>query len=90
MAKSVEFLIMLRMVCLKLFQSLICFEEDADGGWKGGCTIIDSFCIGSIGFKLFTWDIKVLTGHGTNSSVCINGYWSENHLIVKKITNDRN
>ena len=48
MAKSVEFVIMLRMVCLNLFPSLICFNKNADRGWKGGCTIVHSFCIGSI------------------------------------------
>ena len=62
----------------------------------GGCTIVHSFCIRSIWLELFTWGyggwrcaVKILTGHGTNSSVCIlNGYWSENHLIVEKITDD--
>ena len=86
---------MLRKVCLNLFPSLICFDEDADRGWKSGCTIIHSFCIGSIGLELLTWgyggwrcSVKILTGHGTDSSVCINGYWGDNHLIVEKITND--
>ena len=78
MAKSVEFLIVLRIVCLNLFPSLICFDEDADRGWKSGCTIIQCFCIGSIGLELLTcgyggWrcSVKILTGHGTDSSVCM-------------------
>ena len=33
MAKSVEFLVMLRMVCLELFPSLICLNEYANRGW---------------------------------------------------------
>jgi len=95
MAKSVEFLIVLRMFCLKLFPSLICFDEYANGGWEGGCTVVHGFCIWSIGLELFTcrcsgwrFTVEVLTGHGTESTVCINGYWCENHLIVEKITDD--
>ena len=82
MAKSVEFLIVFRMVCFKLFPSLICFDEYANRGWEGGCTFVHGFCIRSIGLELFTWryggwkcTVEVLTGHGTDSSVCINGYW---------------
>ena len=96
MAKSVEFLIVLRMFCLKLFPSLIYFDEYADSGWEGGCTVVHGFCIWSIGLELFTcrcsgWRCAVkniLTSHRTDSSMCINGYWSENHLIVEKITDD--
>jgi hypothetical protein len=54
-----------------------------------------AFGLLSIGLELFTWrysgwrsTVKILTGHGTDSSVCINGYWCENHLIVEKITDD--
>ena len=95
MAKSVEFLIVLRMFCLKLFPSLIRFDEYADRGWEGGRTVVHGFCIWSIGFELFTcryswWrcTVEVLTDHGTKSTVCINGYWCENHLIVEKVTDD--
>ena len=49
----------------------------------------------SIGLELFAWRnggwrcaVKILADHGTNLSVCINGYYSENHLIVEKITDD--
>ena len=55
MAKSVEFLIVFRMVCFKLFPSLICFDEYANRGWEGGCTFVHGFCIRSIGLELFTW-----------------------------------
>jgi hypothetical protein len=54
-----------------------------------------AFCIGSIWLQLFAWGyggwrcpVKILTDHGIDSSMCIYGYWSENHLIVEKITND--
>jgi hypothetical protein len=33
MAEPVEFLSILWMVCLKLFPLLICFDENANGGW---------------------------------------------------------
>ena len=82
MAEFVEFLFILWMVCLKLFPSLIFFDENADGVWKGGCTIVHSFCIGSIWLELFVWGyggwrcaIKILTDHGTDSSMCIYGLW---------------
>jgi len=71
------------------------FDEYADRGWEGGCTVVHGFCIWSIGLELFTcrcsgwrFTVEVLTGHGTESTVCINGYWCENHLIVEKITDD--
>jgi len=96
MAKSVEFMIVLRVVCLNLFPSLIYFDEDSNRGWKSSCAFIHSFCNGSIGLELFTWGyvgwrcaVKILTGNGTESSVCINCYWSENHLIVQKITDEK-
>ena len=61
----------------------------------GDGRVVARFCIGSVRLELFTWgygwwrcSIKILTGHGTDSSVCINGYWGENHLIVEKITDD--
>ena len=61
----------------------------------GAGRVVARFCIGSVRLELFTWgygwwrcSIKILTGHGTDSSVCINGYWGENHLIVEKITDD--
>ena len=52
-----------------LAKSLICFDENADGGWKDGCTIVHGFCVGSIWFEMFKWRyygrwgcaIKVLT-----------------------------
>ena len=73
MAKSVEFLIVLRIVCLNLFPSLICFDEDANRGWKSSCAFIHSFCIGSVRLELFKWgygwwrcSVKILTGHGTD------------------------
>ena len=72
MAMSVEFLMMLRMVCLKLFPSLICFNEYADRGWKGGCTSYIAFAFGLMGLNCA---VTILTGHGTDSSVCINSYW---------------
>ena len=92
---SVEFLMMLRMVCLKLFPSLICFDENADRGWKGGRTNVHSLCVGSIGLELITrWyvgrrcAVKVLSKHGSNTTVCINSHWSKDHLVVEKITDD--
>ena len=54
MAKSMEFLFVLRIVCLNLFPSLICFDEDADRGWKSGCAFVHSFRIGSVRLELFT------------------------------------
>ena len=95
MAESIECLMLLGLVCLKLFPSLVCFNEDPDGGWKVGCAIIHSFGVRSIWLKLFTFGyvrwgcaVKVLTYQGTESSVCINCYWGEDHLIVEKIAND--
>ena len=43
MAESVVYFV---VFFLKLFPSLICFDENADGGWKGGCMFVHSFCIG--------------------------------------------
>jgi len=54
-AESIECSMLLRLVCLKLFSSLVCFNEDPDGGWKVGCAIIHSFCVRSIWLELFTW-----------------------------------
>ena len=60
------------------------------------CSYI-AFALGWL--ELFAWGygvwwvewrcpIKILTEHGTYSSMGVYGYWSENHLIVKKITNN--
>jgi len=43
----------LLMFCLKLFPSLICFD-DADGGWKGGCPFVHiAFALGLFGLNCF-------------------------------------
>ena len=52
-----------------------------------------AFAVGLLGLNCLRGGIAgggvpYLTGHGSDSSVCINGYWCENHFIMKKITND--
>ena len=95
MAESVEFLTMEWIVCLELFPSLICFDENADGGWIGGRTIVHSFCVGSIWLELFTWGyvgrrcaVKSLSSHGPESTMCIDSHWSEDHLFVEKVADN--
>ena len=53
MAESVEFWFMLLMFSLDLFPSLICFDENADGGWKGGCPFVYAFALGLFGSNCF-------------------------------------
>jgi hypothetical protein len=60
-----------------------------------GRVVARSYIAFALGWlELFTWGYGGRSGgvpsmeHGTDSSMGVYGYWSENHLIVKKITNN--
>ena len=54
--------------------------------------------VGPIWLELFTWGyvdvgrrcaVKILSKHGPDSTMCIDSHWSEDHLVVEKIADDR-
>ncbi len=65
------------------------------GGWEGGRTHIHSLRVGSIGLELFTrWyvgrrcAVKVLSKHGSDTTVSINSHRSKDHLVMEEIADD--
>ena len=81
---------------MKLFPLLISFDENAEGAGRVVARSYVAFALGLFGLNClrggmyggWRYSVKILTDHGTNLSMCIYGYWSENHLILEKITND--
>jgi hypothetical protein len=46
-------LLLLLIFSLKLFPFLICFDENANGGWKGSCPLVMALALGLFDLNCF-------------------------------------